>query len=103
MVVQYGDLISLTCTATGWPIPFLTFTKGLINLMDDSRVTFDIIPEDSFTISALLNLTYVEVTDTGQYTCLAISLESEEAGQDEMSFFIGVLGRYIYWYSFIDN
>ena len=61
--------------------------------MSDPRFTFDIVPEDSFAISAIVNLTFAEVTDTGEYTCLAIALESEEAGQDQVSFFVGVLGR----------
>ena len=95
ITVEYGDLISFTCTARGWPIPFVTFEKEEESLMDDLRFTFHIIPEDAFTISALVNLTFAEVNDTGDYICLAIALESEEAGQDEESFFIGVISKCI--------
>ena len=95
ITVEYGDLISFTCTARGWPIPFVTFEKEEESLMDDLRFTFHIMPEDAFTISALVNLTFAEVNDTGDYICLAIALESEEAGQDEESFFIGVISKCI--------
>ena len=102
MVVEYGDLISVTCIARGWPIPFVTFAKDGTSVMNDSRFTFEILPEDSFTISAVFNLTSTKVTDTGEYTCLAIALESEEAGQDEISFFVGILGMLYSYYVTVD-
>ena len=89
--MEYGDLITFSCTARGWPIPFVTFEKEEESLMDDLRFTFHTIPEEAFTVSALVNLTFAEVNDTGDYICLAIALESEEAGQDEESFSLELL------------
>ena len=90
--VHYGDLVSVNCTARGWPIPFVTYTKER-SLMDDPRFTHRITPADSFTISAHMNLTYAEVTDTGDYTCLAVAAEATEGfNEDQKTFFIGVLG-----------
>jgi hypothetical protein len=80
------------CTAIGWPIPFVTFTKGNSSLMNNANFTFKIVPEDSFTISLLMNLTYAKVEDTGDYYCLAEAGEAGEVGYDHRSFFLGVFG-----------
>ena len=90
--VEEGVLVPFMCTAIGWPIPFVTFTKGNSSLMNNANFTFKIVPEDSFTISLLMNLTYAKVEDTGDYYCLAEAGEAGEVGYDHRSFFLGVFG-----------
>lgn len=78
------------CTGTGWPLPFITVTRGE-SLMNHPRFSYIIIPEDAFTISVMMNMTDAEVGDTGDYACKGTSTES----QDQQFFFIGVLGTNI--------
>lgn len=92
MEVEKGSLVSFMCTATGWPIPFVTITKEE-SLMNNPSFTFAIIPEDFFTVSVLMNLTEAGVGDTGDYTCRAVAGEADEERQDQKVFFIGVLGN----------
>ena len=89
VTVQYGDDVSFICTASGWPIPFVTF-ENEASTIDDPRFIFEISPEDAVTVSGSMNLTYAEVYDTGEYTCQASSLEFEEV--EKLSFFIEVFG-----------
>ena len=92
MEVEEGILVQLMCTAIGWPIPFVTFNKGEDSLMNNENFTFKIQPEDSFTISVLMNITNSTIEDTGDYYCLAEASEAGEAGYDSRSFFLGVFG-----------
>ena len=89
--VEEGALVPFMCTATGWPIPFVTFSNWEESVMNNANFTFKIVPEDSFTISLLMNLTYARVEDTGDYYCLA---EAGEAEYDRRSFFLGVFSMY---------
>lgn len=89
--VEEGALVPFMCTVIGWPIPFVTFSNWEESLMNNTNFTFKIVPEDSFTISLLMNLTYAKIEDTGHYYCLA---EAGEVGYDRRSFFFGVFGMY---------
>ena len=92
--IQAGSSIILMCTATGWPIPFMTYSKDG-EMINSSRFSYIIRPEDSFTVSLLMNVTNAEINDTGNYTCSAVSHETGDIGEDHEWFIFGVKGTYI--------
>lgn len=92
--IQAGSSITLMCTATGWPIPFLTYRKDG-EIINSSRFSYTIRPEDSFTVSLLMNVTNAEINDTGNYTCSAVSHLTGDIGEDHEWFIFGVKGSYV--------
>ena len=90
-------MISLSCTARGFPAPFFVWLQGNTELTDRlPRITVDVTPFtvdiEGFVIgTSTLNLSASERSDAGSYACVASNFEPGVVdGEDRSNFTVTV-------------
>ena len=93
-----GSSVTLICNSSGFPLPKLTWTRGIEAIPVDDEYE---IGEQALTISN------VQLADAGEYTCTATNQAGQDAATTELvvkgaSFHVGVLSFFLLAY-FIPN
>ena len=72
--LPYGSPLTLSCSASGYPIPSVYWKKDGMNISmyTDSSIQEDIeIIEENNTIISNLHINYTTYNNTGEYVCYA--------------------------------
>ena len=79
-VQDEGGTISLTCSATGQPLPIISwyFNGVPINKSNTMKYTISVMLLNATTISSTLTVMNVESSDVGTYTCNATNVVSTD-------------------------
>ena len=79
-VQDEGGTISLTCSATGQPLPTISwyFNGATFNESNTMKYTISVILLNTTTISSTLTIMNVESSDVGTYTCIATNVVSSD-------------------------
>ena len=79
-VQDKGGTISLTCSATGQPLPTISwyFNGALINESNTMKNTISVMLLNATTISSALTVMNAESSDVGTYTCNATNVVSTD-------------------------
>ncbi|XP_041081644.1 neural cell adhesion molecule 1-like [Polyodon spathula] len=70
--------VSITCNATGDPVPTIHWVRKGNKLVSDSRTQISQKPDSNSSLSSTLTLQKVEPSDWGTYTCVATSPAGED-------------------------
>ena len=73
-----GDNVSLTCQATGKPVPTISWYFNNTLLVGGMKHTISDILVNTTTISSTLTIMSVESSDVGTYTCNATNVVSTD-------------------------
>ena len=87
--VLVSNSVTLSCSATGIPLPNFTWSKaGTGFLVNGSDYTIRRVIDSSTRVTSELTVVAAEQQDTGQYSCTA----DNGAGTDFATFYLQVLG-----------
>lgn len=87
----YGDSPQFTCTATGIPLPTITWLRDSTALSNGTDYT-TISTDDGSLVTSTLSVLSLVFTDTGGYSCSA----SNSEGTVTSEFTLTVEGMYMY-------
>ena len=76
-----GDTASLTCQATGEPVPTISWYFNITTLSNDSVVNkYEVLEREinTTTVSSTLTIMNVQSSDVGTYTCNATNVVSTD-------------------------
>ena len=73
-----GDTASFTCQATGRPVPTISWYYNGAQLVDGSEYMITEMLLNTTTISNILTIMSVELSDVGTYTCNATNVMSSD-------------------------
>ena len=73
-----GDTASLTCQATGEPVPTISWYFNGILLADGAKHTISETSVNTTTINSTLTIMSVQSSDVGTYTCNATNVVSSD-------------------------
>ena len=68
ITVNFGETVTLTCEAKGYPPPFITWLRGLKPLYHNVRYTLT-----SYYGYGMLRISEVHMSDAGLYSCVVVS------------------------------
>ena len=73
--VTAGELFTLTCNATGYPVPSIEWTlNGTSYIIEDSSITTITLTEELRSNTSNLTVTSAMTNDTGIYECVATNV-----------------------------
>ena len=68
ITVDFGEDVTLTCEASGYPPPFITWQRNRESIYHNPRYTLT-----SYFGYGMLNISEVRLSDAGLYSCVVVS------------------------------
>ena len=90
-VANISDSVSFTCSASGIPLPSISWFKDDLPLDPDS-VNITVTTNGTFSVSSVLTLDSLQLSDAGVYSCNA-SHETSGTAISQFTFTVQSKGR----------